>query len=813
MQDLIHAILQSDEKSDLRQLISNLNASGKHYFLHNEILQVFAEYCQQAGKQAYFYHSSALGQLLQYTHELILEEESAYLLLRPRIASQSAWRLTGDLTDLQPITMEALLDVRDRQVNRYQPGIFEIDLHPFYQDIPVVQDARNIGQGFAFLNRYLCHEMVSDRQYWLEMLFDVLHRHEHDGIPLLINDRLASGTALAEQVKTAIKLLGDRPAAEPYEKFRFELQELGFEPGWGNTVSRVKETLELLDRLIAMPEPALLEAFVTRIPAVFRVVLVSMHGWVAQESVLGRAETDSDVTYALDQARQLAHQLTDDLQRSGLDTLGIHPAVVVLTRLIPNCEGTACDLRSEKIHGTENGWILRVPFREFNPKVTQNWMSKFEMWPYLEGFAADAERELLAQLGKAPDLIIGNYSDGNLVAFLLARRLKVTHCTIAHSLEKSKYLFGDLYWQELEDRYHFSAQFTADLISMNAADFIITSSYQEIVGTPDTIGQYESYKCFTMPQLYHVVDGVELFSPKFNRIPPGVNRRIFFPSQPPQPPEQDKPLSLRDSNETDRLTELLFTREDPQIWGYLADPAKRPLFAVSQLEASKNLSGLIECYGISPELQERCNLILVTNKLRPEEATNLEEVQEIEKLYQLIEQYSLQGKVRWIGMRLPLRDIGEAYRVIADRQGIFVHLARFEAFGQSILEAMICGLPTFATQFGGSTEIIDDGDNGFLINPTDLLGTAKQIVNFIERCELEDQYWQTISDRAIQKITHNYSWESHIQQLLLLSKIYSFWNFIYHDRREALLRYLETLFHLVYKPRAEQILEQHMQRL
>jgi len=33
-----------------------------------------------------------------------------------------------------------------------------------------------------------------------------------------------------------------------------------------------------------------------------------------------------------------------------------------------------------------------------------------------------------------------------------------------------------------------SLQFTADLIAMNAA-FIISSTYQEIVGTPDSVGQ------------------------------------------------------------------------------------------------------------------------------------------------------------------------------------------------------------------------------------------------------------------------------------------------------------------------------------
>lgn len=55
-------------------------------------------------------------------------------------------------------------------------------------------------------------------------------------------------------------------------------------------------------------------------------------------------------------------------------------------------------------------------------------------------------------------------------------------CTIAHALEKTKYPDSDIYWKKFEEKYHFSCQFTADLIAMNHTDFIITSTYQEIAG-------------------------------------------------------------------------------------------------------------------------------------------------------------------------------------------------------------------------------------------------------------------------------------------------------------------------------------------
>jgi sucrose synthase len=803
MDKIIQAIVTSDEKSLLRQMLDCLAYTGKRYFLRNEILQAFADCSQFLPALGHAYHSSALSQLMLYTHEIILEADSVWLVARPWMGSQQVWRLAADLTSSEAMTLPDLLNARDRQVDRYQPHLLNIDFQPFYPGSPVIDDPRNIGQGLEFLNRYLCNKLSTEFEYWLEALFKALNSLEQDGLELLLNDRVKSGVELSQQIGLALKFLRNHAAEQSYKQVHVEMQALGFEPGWGDTVARTCETLELLDRLIEDPQPAILAAFVARVPAVFRVVLVSIHGWMGQEDVLGRPETRSQVAYVLEQARSLEAQLRDDIARSGLDLLGIHPQVIILTRLIPNCTGTACELPWEKVERTENAWILRVPFQEFNPVVTNQWISKFEIWPYLESFAMDAERELLERFGGNPNLIIGNYSDGNLVASLLARRLNTIQCNIAHSLEKPKYLFSALHWQDLEEQYHFSAQFTADLISMNAADFIITSTYQEIMGTPESAGQYESYKYFTMPSLYHVIDGIDLFSPRFNRVPPGVDEHIFFPY-------------TRTEHQTDpdrvRVQQLLFEQEDAHIFGHLNRPEKRPILAVAPIEPIKNLTGLVECFGRSPELQANCNLILLANAVNVDDTMNADAAQEVLKLQALIEQYGLQGRIRWLGMRLQNGDRGAVYRLIADRQGLFIHFAQFEAFGRTILEAMISGLPSFATQFGGGAEIIQDGENGFHINPTDYDGTAQKILTFLHHCESDPSHWPMISDRAIQHIQAQYNWPAHSQQLLLLTKIYSFWNYIDPDRRTALQRYLEALFYLLYKPRADQILAAHMQR-
>jgi sucrose synthase len=806
MSNLLKAVLNSEEKTDLREFISQLQESERKYLLRNDILQAFQEFHLSKNNSEQAYRSSLLGKLIFYTQEIIPEKESICWIIRPRIGRQEAYRLFDDLS-IEPITVQQLLDTRDRLVNHYHPedgDVFEIDFQPFYDYSPIIRDPKNIGRGVQFLNRYLSSKLFQDPRQWLEALYNFLKIHSYNGTILLINGRIQDRQQLSDQVKQAVNLVSGLPADRPYEEFRFELQSMGFEPGWGNTAGRVRETLEILDELIDSPDDGVLEAFLSRIPMIFRIVLVSVHGWFAQEGVLGRPDTGGQVVYVLDQARSLEKQLQEDITLAGLDGIGVKPKVIILSRLIPNSDGTRCNERLEKVHSTDNAWILRVPFREFNPNVTQNWISRFEIWPYLETYAIDAEKELYAEFQGRPDVIIGNYSDGNLVAFLLARRLKVTQFNVAHALEKSKYLFSNLYWQDLDSSYHFSLQFTADLIAMNAANCIISSTYQEIAGRPDSVGQYESYDNFTMPDLYHVVKGIELFSPKFNVVPPGVNENVYFPYT---RTEERAPSKI------EKLEELLFTAEDPSIiYGKFDDSSKRPLFSMARLDRIKNLTGLAECFGQSPELQERCNLILIAGKIHDSDSTDNEERAEIEKMYRIIDQYNLHGKIRWLGIRLPKSDSGEIYRVIADRRGVFVQPALFEAFGLTILEAMISGLPTFGTQFGGPLEIIQDGVNSFYINPTNLEETAQKLLDFVSKCDQNPNYWLEISNKAMARVYSTYTWKIHTTKLLSLARIYGFVNFISKEQREDLLRYVEALFYLIFKPRAKELLAQHMQR-
>jgi glycosyltransferase involved in cell wall biosynthesis len=95
---------------------------------------------------------------------------------------------------------------------------------------------------------------------------------------------------------------------------------------------------------------------------------------------------------------------------------------------------------------------------------------------------------------------------------------------------------------------------------------------------------------------------------------------------------------------------------------------------------------------------------------------------------------------------------GELYRYIADTHGAFVQPALYEAFGLTVIEAMTCGLPTFATCKGGPGEIIKEGISGFQIDPYNGTEAADKLADFFERCANEPAHWDEISKVSVNSL-------------------------------------------------------------
>ena len=759
-----------------------------------QLLEALERCCEEDGAPL---AGTPLARLFATAQEAARSEAIVQLAVRPRIGQWEYLAGVAETGAIEPVPVEEYLAFQEAVAleRPADPWMPTLDLAPFHGEFPRMSEARSIGRGAEFLNRTLSSRLARDDGRAMERLFEFLRLHSVDGRQLMIHDRVESLAELRRAIAHALEDLAETPPGTTWSELSGELFDLGFAPGWGRTWGEVQENLQLLSEILEAPEPRAVEAFLGRVPMIFSVVVLSPHGYFGQSHVLGRPDTGGQVVYILDQVRALEEEVRRRLDAQGVDA---EPRILVVTRLIPEAEGTTCDQRIERIAGTDHARILRVPFRDGSGEVLRPWISRFEIWPWLEGFTEDVEREVLAELGGRPDLLVGNYSDGNLVATLLAMRLGVTQCTIAHALEKSKYPFADLDWKRHDEQYHFATQFTADLIAMNAADFVIASTYQEIAGTSDTVGQYEGHAAFTLPGLYRVVHGVDVYDPRFNIVSPGADERVFFSYE-----EEERRLTWLH----DELHELAFGGELEHLGtrGVLAEPDRPLVFSLARLDSVKNLTGLVEWYARSDRLRALANVLVVAGHVREEDSGDAEEREQIRRMHDLFEAHGLDGCVRWVGGRLEKALTGELYRFVADRRGVFVQPAHFEAFGLTVIEAMASGLPTFATRNGGPLEIIEDGRSGFHLDPARGDRAAERIADFLEHSGGDGAEWLRVSRASVERVRERYTWRRYAERMMTFARTYGFWRYLTDHERADTRRYLELFYSLQFRPLARPI--------
>lgn len=119
--------------------------------------------------------------------------------------------------------------------------------------------------------------------------------------------------------------------------------------------------------------------------------------------MLGKPDTGGQIVYILDQVHALEKEMLKRIDEAGLDIepgmvitscsdasslldhlantthmqllppcdkkfvhheVLLHADIIIVTRLIPEAQGTTCDQRIERINDTKHCYILRVPFRD-----------------------------------------------------------------------------------------------------------------------------------------------------------------------------------------------------------------------------------------------------------------------------------------------------------------------------------------------------------------------------------------------------------------------------------------------------------------
>ena len=105
-----------------------------------------------------------------------------------------------------------------------------------------------------------------------------------------------------------------------------------------------------------------------------------------------------------------------------------------------------------------------------------------------------------------------------------------------------------------------------------------------------------------------------------------------------------------------------------------------------------------------------------------------------EKLEKMVKRKKLGSQTHFIG-RVVGDDLSQIYRTGT----VFVITSKTETQSIVLMEAMASGLPAIAVNAGAVTELVKDGENGFIFEPNDTAGIASGINTIISNKELREK--------------------------------------------------------------------------
>lgn len=162
------------------------------------------------------------------------------------------------------------------------------------------------------------------------------------------------------------------------------------------------------------------------------------------------------------------------------------------------------------------------------------------------------------------------------------------------------------------------------------------------------------------------------------------------------------------------------------------------LVSVGSLTEQKGFSSLIKAIDKLEEKYDDIFLIILGSGPKQKE------------LEQLIQKLDLQQHVKLVGRKDNVRD----YLQLAD---VFVLSSLWEGMPNALLEAQAVGLPSVATRVSGVSEIIDNEENGVIVEPNSEGALIRGIEAILDQMK-EDK--EAIKTAAQQKIKQGFSLES-----------------------------------------------------
>jgi sucrose-phosphate synthase len=440
--------------------------------------------------------------------------------------------------------------------------------------------------------------------------------------------------------------------------------------------------------------------------------LFSVHGLLRYEAMeLGRdADTGGQIKYVVELAEALSRNEKVD-------------QVDLFTRLIADKQVSEDYSRPvEQI--SDKCRIIRMQCGG------KKYMRKELLWPHLDEYI-DKTIQFIKREGRRPDIVHGHYADAGYVAITLSEYFGIPFIYTGHSLghpKKKRLLNEGMTEAEMQKRLSLDHRIAVEEEILKNADLVIASTRQEVEQ------QYGMYRSKDLA--------------RYAVIPPGINLRHFYPYHRNMLP------SVQKSDEC----LMAYGGVVEELNRFFIFPDKPLILALCRADKRKNITGLINAYGTDKELQAMANLAIFAGIRK-----NIQEMEENEKevltdMLLQMDRYDLYGR-----MAIPKKhdftyEVPELYRITAERKGVFVNCALVEPFGLTLIEASSCGVPIVATNDGGPRDIVQNCENGILVDPKN----PREISSAVKRIIADHDLWRQYSDSGIRGVHEHYSWNAHV---------------------------------------------------
>ena len=186
--------------------------------------------------------------------------------------------------------------------------------------------------------------------------------------------------------------------------------------------------------------------------------------------------------------------------------------------------------------------------------------------------------------------------------------------------------------------------------------------------------------------------------------------------------------------------------EKPMDFNKVRDNAVFNMVSIGRLDKNKNHQFLIDV------------VLELKNRKIPVHLTIVGEGDERISLQEKIVQLNLSDQLSLVG----LQEKVEMYLWNAD---LYIHSAITEGFGLTLIEAMSCGLPVVCTDGKGNRDLIQEGENGFMVGERD----PKLLADKIELLLKNDNLRLEMGEKA-RKFAQGFGMEKYVESLLLLYK-------------------------------------------